>query len=71
MTNHEVDTDSEVLADAAELYGTTTKDETIVAALRDAAARARRGRALDELMEIAATGQFDELVDKRNRPWKK
>ncbi|RAK39914.1 hypothetical protein B0I29_104456 [Actinoplanes lutulentus] len=71
MAGHEVDPDSEVLADAAELYGTTTEAETISAALHDAAARTRRTRALAELVEIAATGQFDELLDKRNRPWQR
>jgi Arc/MetJ family transcription regulator len=71
MSKGEADPDSELLADAAVLYGTNSKAETIDAALHDAAARARRGRALDELMEIAATGQFDELFDKRDRPWQK
>jgi Arc/MetJ family transcription regulator len=71
MTRFEVGPDREVLADAAEFYGTATAEETIDAALRDAAARTRRTRALAELMEIAATGQFDELLDKRNRPWHK
>ncbi|MBB3100153.1 Arc/MetJ family transcription regulator [Actinoplanes campanulatus] len=67
MTKDLGDLDAQALADAAEFYGTTTPSETVNAALRDAADRVQRVRALAELVEIAKTGQFDELLDKRNR----
>jgi Arc/MetJ family transcription regulator len=68
MTKNLVDLDDEALAGAAEWFGTTTPGDTVNAALRDAAARAQRARALAEMVEIAKAGQFDELLDKRNRP---
>ncbi|MDI6098237.1 DUF2191 domain-containing protein [Actinoplanes sp. NEAU-A12] len=60
--------DEEALADAAELFGTANRADTVNAALRDASARLRRVKALAELVEIAKTGQFDELLDKERRP---
>ncbi|GLW32917.1 type II toxin-antitoxin system VapB family antitoxin [Actinoplanes regularis] len=68
MAESLVDVDEEALAEAAKRFGTTTTTETVNAALREAAARSRRARALGELVKIADTGQFDELLDKRNRP---
>ncbi|PWK49398.1 DUF2191 domain-containing protein [Actinoplanes xinjiangensis] len=68
MTKNLVDLDDEALADAAEWFGTSTPGDTVNAALRDAAVRAQRARALAEMVEIARTGQFDELLDKRHRP---
>jgi Arc/MetJ family transcription regulator len=64
-----IDLDEEALADAAKLFGTKTKRDTVNTALREAAARVRRAGAIEELVEIAKTGQFDELLDKRRRPW--
>jgi hypothetical protein len=46
----------------------TTENDTVNAAPRDAAQRLRRARALARLTEIAATGQFDELRNERERP---
>jgi Arc/MetJ family transcription regulator len=68
MTKSLIDLDEEALAAAAELFGTTTKKDTVNTALREAALRLKRARALARLAEIAATGQFDELLDKKNRP---
>lgn len=62
-----IDLDDEALAAAAKLFRTTTKKDTVNTALREAAARLRRAEALAELVEIAATGQFDELFDKKRR----
>jgi Arc/MetJ family transcription regulator len=62
-----IDLDEEALADAAELLGTTSKKDTVNTALREVAQRLRRARGLARLVEIAETGQFDELLDKRNR----
>ncbi len=58
--------DEAALADAARLFGTTTKTDTINAALRESAARVRRTDAFDRLAERAAAGDFDELLEKRN-----
>ena len=66
MTKSLIDLDDEALAEAAALFGTTTKKDTVNTALREAAKRQRRARALAELVEVARTGQFDELLDKRN-----
>jgi Arc/MetJ family transcription regulator len=65
MTKSLIDLDDEALAEAAALFGTTTKKDTVNTALREAAQRQRRARALAELVEIAGTGQFDELLGKR------
>jgi Arc/MetJ family transcription regulator len=59
-----VNLDGAALAAAAEIYGTTTPTDTVNTALREAAARLRRARALAEMVEIAKTGQFDELLRK-------
>ncbi len=68
MSEALVDLDDEALAAAARLFHTTTKNDTVNTALRDAAARQRRAEALAELVEIAQSGQFDELLDKQGRP---
>jgi len=62
-----IDLDEDALAEAAKLFGTKTKKDTVNTALREVAARVRRAEAIAELVEIAKTGQFDELLDKRNR----
>jgi Arc/MetJ family transcription regulator len=67
MTKSLIDLDDDALAEAAALFGTTTKKDTVNTALREAAQRLRRARALARLAEIAETGQFDELLEKRNR----
>jgi len=46
------------------LFGTKTKKDTVNTALREAAQRSRRLRALDQLGEMGAAGDFDELLDK-------
>jgi len=47
------------------LFGTKTKKDTVNTALREAAQRSRRLRALDQLGEMGAAGDFDELLDKK------
>ncbi|MDG4755262.1 type II toxin-antitoxin system VapB family antitoxin [Micromonospora sp. WMMD718] len=64
MTKILVDVDDEVLADAAEAFGTKTKKDTVNVALREGATRLRRARALAELAERGQAGDFDELLDK-------
>ena len=66
MTESLIDLDDEALTEAAMLFGTKTKKDTVNTALREAAQRTRRLQALERLSEIAATGVFDELLDKRN-----
>lgn len=67
MTKILVDVDDAALADAAAVLGTTTKKDTVNAALRESAQRLRRAHALAELVDLAGTGYFDELLDKRTR----
>ncbi|MGH3713638.1 MAG: type II toxin-antitoxin system VapB family antitoxin [Micromonosporaceae bacterium] len=61
-----VDVDDQALADAAQVLGTTTKKDTVNTALREVAQRLRRAEAWEWLVERAKSGQFDELLDKRN-----
>jgi len=65
MTKSLIDVDDEALAEAAALFGTRTKKDTVNTALREAAQRLRRLRALEELAEMGRAGDFDELLDKR------
>jgi len=65
MTKSLIDLDDEALSEAAALFGTRTKKETVNTALREAAQRLRRLRALEELAEMGRAGDFDELLDKR------
>jgi Arc/MetJ family transcription regulator len=66
MSKTVIDLDDDALADAARLFGTTTKKDTVNTALREAALRLRRRDALARLAEMAAAGDFDLLLDKRN-----
>ncbi|MET7425398.1 type II toxin-antitoxin system VapB family antitoxin [Dactylosporangium sp. NPDC005555] len=66
MTKKLIDIDLDALAEATALLGTKTQKDTINTALREVAAVQRRAKALAELTEIAATGAFDHLLDKRN-----
>jgi Arc/MetJ family transcription regulator len=59
-----IDLDDDALAEAAELFGTKTKKDTVNTALRDAAQRLRRLQALERLGEMGAAGDFDEMADK-------
>ena len=47
-----IDVDEELLADAAEVFGTKTKKDTVNTALRESAASLRRARALEELRKM-------------------
>lgn len=66
MTKSLIDLDDEALAEAAALYGTKTKKDTVNTALREAAQRLRRARALDRLGAMGEAGDFDDLLDKRS-----
>jgi Arc/MetJ family transcription regulator len=66
MTKVLIDIDDDALAEASALLGTRTKKDTVNTALRNTAEQLRRVRALAELAEMGAAGEFDELLDKRN-----
>ncbi|AYF77031.1 DUF2191 domain-containing protein [Nocardia yunnanensis] len=60
-----IEVDDEALAEAQRLLGTTTKKDTVNAALIEVAKRIKRAKALAELVEMAERGDFDYLRDKR------
>ena len=60
-----INVDDEALAGASRLYGTTTDDDTVNTALREAATRNRRRESLARLVEMAEAGELDDLLDKR------
>jgi Arc/MetJ family transcription regulator len=57
-----IEIDQDALATAAEVLGTTTKKDTVNAALREVGQRLARVRALARLGEMADSGDFDEFV---------
>lgn len=61
-----IDVDDEALAQAQRLLGTSTKKDTVNAALIEVAKRLERVGALGELSEMAEQGDFDILLDKDN-----
>ncbi len=58
-----IDIDDDVLAEVAEVLGTTTKKDTVDAALRKILADRRRTDALDGMILAARNGDFDEMLD--------
>jgi len=66
MTKTPVEIDDDALASAAQVLGTTTKKDTVNAALREVSARLLRLRALEQLGAMADQGDFDELLDGRD-----
>lgn len=64
MTKILIDVDDDALAEAAELLGTKTKNDTVNTSLRETAQRLRRAQALARLAELGQSGAFDELLDK-------
>jgi Arc/MetJ family transcription regulator len=60
-----IDIDEDALAEAAKVFGTKTKKETVNTALRETAAARRRAEALEELRKFGGEGHFDELLDKK------
>ncbi|MFK4222851.1 type II toxin-antitoxin system VapB family antitoxin [Streptomyces sp. NPDC019890] len=66
MSNLYVEVDDDALSEAASILGTTTKKDTVNAALLEVAKRRRRLNALDELAEMGERGDFDVLLDKSN-----
>ena len=59
-----VEVDDDALSEAASILGTTTKKDTVNAALREVAKRRRRLNALEGLAAMGERGDFDALLDK-------
>lgn len=68
MSRTVIDLDDGLVADVSKALGTSTKKETVNAALREVLEYRRRALALTRLRDSAAEGAFDlELFeDKRN-----
>ena len=68
MTRTVIDLDDELLTSVARELGTSTKKDTVNAALREVLANRRRAVALTRLREAAGDGAFDLdlLADKQN-----
>ncbi|MEV0357261.1 type II toxin-antitoxin system VapB family antitoxin [Nocardia sp. NPDC050697] len=60
-----IEVDDAALAEAQRLLGTSTKKDTVNAALIEVARRLKRVQALNGLAEMAEQGDFDALLDKR------
>ncbi|MEU8275730.1 type II toxin-antitoxin system VapB family antitoxin [Microbispora bryophytorum] len=59
MTKTLIDLDDEALAEAAKLLGTSSKKDTVNAALREIVDRRRRAAAIARMREMAAEGEID------------
>jgi Arc/MetJ family transcription regulator len=68
MARTVIDLDDELVASVAKELGTSTKKDTVNAALREVLANRRRAMALTRLRETTTDGAFDLalLQDKRN-----
>ncbi|THV43140.1 type II toxin-antitoxin system VapB family antitoxin [Glycomyces buryatensis] len=68
MSRTTIDLDDELLAEVSKVLGTSTKKETVNAAMREVMETRRRAMALIRLRERVADGAVDTefLMDKRN-----
>lgn len=68
MARTVIDLDDELVASVAKELGTSTKKDTVNAALREVIANRRRAMALTRLRDAASDDAFDMglLQDKRN-----
>jgi Arc/MetJ family transcription regulator len=65
MTKTLIDLDDEALAEAAKLLGTSSKKDTVNAALREIVDRRRRAAAVARMREMVAEGEIDfSAIDK-------
>jgi len=64
-----IDIDDDLLAKSQEILGTTTKQDTVNAALREVV----RLRAVKELIEMGRAGIYDDLLDPETaeRAWRR
>ncbi|MFE5493924.1 type II toxin-antitoxin system VapB family antitoxin [Streptomyces virginiae] len=59
MSRTVIDLDDDALAEAAQLLGTTTKKDTVNAALREVADRRRRAAAIERMRQMVDGGEID------------
>ncbi|MFE6911792.1 type II toxin-antitoxin system VapB family antitoxin [Streptomyces erythrochromogenes] len=59
MSRTVIDLDDDALAEAAQLLGTTTKKDTVNAALREIADRRRRAAAIERMRQMVDEGEID------------
>ncbi|MFI5503043.1 type II toxin-antitoxin system VapB family antitoxin [Nocardia asteroides] len=62
-----IDLDDEALEEAARYLGTTTKRETVNAALREIVDRRRRAAAIARMRDMVAAGEIDFDREGRRR----
>jgi Arc/MetJ family transcription regulator len=62
MAKTVIDLDDEALAEAARLLGTTSKKDTVNAALREIVDRRRRAAAVARMRQMVASGEIDFSV---------
>ncbi|MFF4014162.1 type II toxin-antitoxin system VapB family antitoxin [Streptomyces sp. NPDC001843] len=62
MSRTVIDLDDEALAEAARHLGTTTKKDTVNAALREIVDRRRRAAAVERMRQMVAAGEIDFSV---------
>ncbi|MFI7700162.1 type II toxin-antitoxin system VapB family antitoxin [Nonomuraea sp. NPDC049480] len=62
MAKTVIDLDDDALAEAARLLGTTSKKDTVNAALREIVDRRRRAAAVARMREMVAAGEIDFSV---------
>ncbi|MEV0373447.1 type II toxin-antitoxin system VapB family antitoxin [Streptomyces sp. NPDC050636] len=65
MTKMLIDIDDEALEQAAKVFGTKTKKDTVNTALREVTQQIKRARALERLGEMADRGDFDMLIENK------
>ncbi len=69
MSKTLIDIDDDLLAQSQEILGTTTKKDTVNAALREVV----RLKAVRELIEMGRAGVYDDLLDPEiaERAWRR
>lgn len=69
MTKTLIDLDDEALAEAAKLLGTSSKKDTVNAALREIIDRRRRAAAVARMRAMVAEGEIDfSTIDRSDHP---
>jgi Arc/MetJ family transcription regulator len=69
MTKTLIDLDDEALAEAAKLLGTSSKKDTVNAALREIVDRRRRAAAIARMREMVADREIDfSVIEKGDDP---
>ncbi|MGW4535636.1 type II toxin-antitoxin system VapB family antitoxin [Nocardia sp. NPDC004340] len=72
MSRTMIDIDDEALAEVSGLLGTTTKKDTVNAALRQVIACHRRSAALERMQARSRSGAYDDVIDpgRRDEAWR-